>query len=422
MSALRNRRIFPSRHERTEEHGVVVLIRTLLLFESSMYAAVTPVLPHYQHELHASKPAIGVLAAAYAAGMIPGSLIAGWLASRVGVRRTCVSGLLLFAVAIFAFGFGTDIIALDTLRFIQGIGCGLIWGGGLAWVMCVATRERRGEIIGTVFAGAIFGTLLGPVFGTLAVALGTEVVFSLVGLASLGLAAWCIRFADPPAAEATSRTPVRALLTNPRIMLGAWLIVLEACAVGATSTLLPLRLSHFGASGVAIGIIFLLTALISTFLATPLGRVVDRRGAGVVLTFGLTTTAVLLALLPVPQTVVPLAILCVIAIGGPLTAYAIPAMTIITDSAERAAIPVVAASILLNLAWATGETVGAPAAAGLSQATSDALPLLLLAAIMLVTVVPVRRARLRPIHAQPSPDAEAQAEAGEADPVAVASA
>jgi MFS family permease len=150
--------------------------------------------------------------------------------------------------------------------------------------------------------------------------------------------------------------------------------------------------------------------------------VVDRRGAGVVLTFGLTTTAVLLALLPVPQTVVPLAILCVIAIGGPLTAYAIPAMTIITDSAERAAIPVVAASILLNLAWATGETVGAPAAAGLSQATSDALPLLLLAAIMLVTVVPVRRARLRPIHARPSPDAGPQAEAGEADPVAVASA
>lgn len=421
MSALRARRLLPARrrHDDDGADGVVILIRTLLLFESSMYAAVTPVLPHYQHELHASKPSIGVLAAAYAAGLIPGSLLAGWLATRVGVRRTTVFGLLGFAAAIFAFGFGTDIVELDSLRFVQGIACGFIWGGGLAWVISVAKRERRGEIIGTVFAGAIFGTLLGPVLGTLAVAIGTEFVFALVGAASVALAAWSARFPDPPAAEETTRTPFRSLVTNRRIMLGGWLILLEACTVGATSTLLPLRLSHFGASGVAIGIVFLLTALISTFLATPFGRVVDRRGAGVLLTFGLTTTAVLLAVLPLPHSVVVLAILCVIALGGPLTAYAIPAMTIITDSAERAAIPAVVATILLNLAWATGETVGAPAAASLSQATSDAVPLLALAAIMLVTLVPVLRARLGPIHAQPAPEAES-AEPG-SETVAVAS-
>ncbi len=244
----------------------------------------------------------------------------------------------------FAFGFGTQIVTLDALRFVQGMACGFIWGGGLAWVISVAPRERRGEIIGTVFAGAIFGTLLGPVLGTLAVAGGTELVFSLVATASVALAVWSARFPDPPAVEATTGTPLKALVTNRRMMLGAWLILLEACTVGATGTLLPLRLSRFGASGVAIGVVFLLTALISTFLATPFGRVVDRRGSGVLLTFGLTTTAVLLAILPIPQSVVVLAIVCVIALGGPLTAYAIPAMTIITDAAERAGIPVVVAT------------------------------------------------------------------------------
>jgi MFS family permease len=316
MSALRNRGLLPARRQRSEEHGVVVLIRTLLLFESSMYSAVTPVLPHYQHLLHASKPAIGVLAAGYAAGLIPGSLMAGWLATRVGVRRTTVFGLLAFAAAVLPFGFGTQIVTLDALRFVQGMACGFIWGGGLAWVISVAPRQRRGEIIGTVFAGAIFGTLLGPVLGTLAVAGGTKLVFSLVAAASVALAVWGARFPDPPAAEATTRTPLKALVTNRRIMLGAWLIVLEACTVGATGTLLPLRLSRFGASGVAIGVIFLLTALISTFLATPFGRLVDRRGARILLTCGLTTTAVLLAVLPIPQTVLPLAILSVIAHGG----------------------------------------------------------------------------------------------------------
>ena len=70
-----------------------------------------------------------------------------------------------------------------------------------------------------------------------------------------------------------------------------------------------------------------------------------------------------------------LAIVSVIALGGPLTAYTIPALTVITDTAERLGIPLVVATMMLNLAWASGEVIGAPAAANLSQATSDAVPL-----------------------------------------------
>lgn len=71
-----------------------------------------------------------MLAAAYPAGMLPGSLVGGWIATRAGVRRTTVVGLLLFTVAIVAFGFGDNIMVLDGLRFVQGIACGCIWGAG----------------------------------------------------------------------------------------------------------------------------------------------------------------------------------------------------------------------------------------------------------------------------------------------------
>jgi MFS family permease len=258
------------------------------------------------------------------------------------------------------------------------------------------------------------------VLGTLAVGIGTELVFSLVGAVSLGLAAWTLGHSEPPPAESGgNRTPVRALLANPRIMLGSWLILLEACTIGATGTLLPLRLSRFGASGVAIGVIFLLTALASTLLATPIGRLVDRRGAGVPLYAGLTMTAVLLALLPLPQSALLLGVVSVVALGGPLTAYTIPAMSVITESAERAGIALAVATMALNLAWATGETIGAPAAASLSQATSDAVPLLLLAAIMVLTLIPVRRARLtRESAAPPWDEEDTTVEASERVPVA----
>jgi MFS family permease len=378
----------------------VVLVRTLLLFESAMYSAITPVLPHYAHVLGASKPAVGILAGAYPAGIIPGSLLGAWIATRAGVRRTSLIGLLLFAVSIAGFGFGTSIVTLDALRFIQGAGCGFIWGGGLTWVITVAPRERRGAMLGSVIGAAIFGTLIGPVLGILAVTVGTGPVFAVVGASAVALAAWTARHPEPvrqaPSVETSS--PLRDLARSPRIRLGSWLILVEAATIGATSALLPLRLARFGAHSIVVGAVFLLASLMSMAVAGPIGRTVDRRGAGAPLCVGLALTAVLMAVLPLPQSAVLLAIVSVIALGGPLTAYTIPALTLITDSSERLGIPLAVATMMLNLAWAVGEVIGAPAAANLSQATSDAVPLLALSAIMVLTLRPVISARLTPAH------------------------
>ena len=368
----------------------MVLIRVLLGFESVLYSVLTPVLPHYAHAFGASKPAIGVLAASYPAGMIPGALLGGWIATRTGVRRTTVVGLLLFTGAIVAFGFGSDIAALDGLRFVQGIACGCIWGGGLAWVIAIAPRERRGEVLGSVLASAIFGTLIGPLLGTAAVATGTAVVFVCVGGVSLALTAWTLRFPEPPRAALGAGTPLRVLAKDRRMALGCWLILLEACTIGATGTLLPLRLSRFGASGVAIGVAFVLASLLSLLVNPAVGRLVDRRGVLLPLSAGLGATAVLLVLLPVPRSPLALAALTVLTLGGPLTAYGLPAITIMTEAIERIGAALAFGSMLFNLAWATGETIGAPAAATVARATSDAVPLAALAALMLATLVAVR--------------------------------
>jgi hypothetical protein len=74
-----------------------------------------------------------------------------------------------------------------------------------------------------------------------------------------------------------------------------------------------------------------------------------------------------------------------------MTGVMIPAVSTMTDSAERLGIALVVASTLFNLAYAAGETIGAPVAAILSQATSDAVPLLGLGALMLLTLIPARR-------------------------------
>jgi predicted MFS family arabinose efflux permease len=375
------------------DQRTVVLIRVLLGFESVLYSVLTPVLPHYEHAFGASKPAIGVLAAAYPAGMIPGALLGGWIATRAGVRRTTALGLLLFTGAIVAFGFGSDIATLDGLRFVQGIACGCIWGGGLAWVIAISPPERRGAMLGSVFASAIFGTLVGPVLGTVAVATGTGVVFACVGGVSLALTAWTLQHPEPPRAALGAGAPLRVLAKDPRIAIGCWLILLEAGTIGAAGTLLPLRLSRFGASDVAIGVTFVLASLLALRVNPAVGRLVDRCGILLPLSAGLGAMAVLLVLLPLPRSPLVLAGLTVLTLGGPLTAFGLPAVSVMTDAIERIGAALAFGSMLFNLAWATGETIGAPAAASVSRATSDAVPLSMLGALMLATLLVVRLAR-----------------------------
>jgi MFS family permease len=335
-----------------------------------------------------------MLAAGYPAGLVPGALLGGWLAARHGVRRTTLAGLIGFGLAIAGFGFVTTLPALDALRVVQGLFCGLIWGGGLTWVIAAEPVARRGAVIGSVIGAATFGTLLGPLLGTVAVTVGTGPVFGVTGAVALGLAAWAHRHPDPPHAPVPSAilSQLRAALGAGGFGLGAWLITLEAMTFGAANVLIPLRLARFGAPGWEVGAVFVAASAVSTALSPLVGRSVDRRGASLTIALGLGAGAPLLAALVLPGSAPALAVLAVIALGAPLTACMIPAVALMTGATERAAVSLILATTAVNLAYATGEVVGAPVAAGLSQATGDWVPLVLIGALMLASLPLVRRA------------------------------
>jgi predicted MFS family arabinose efflux permease len=139
-----------------------------------------------------------------------------------------------------------------------------------------------------------------------------------------------------------------------------------------------------------------------TPLLPAVGRLSDRRGVARPIGVGLLVSAVFLAVLALPSSVWALAITSIIALGGLLTIWMIPTASLITLAADAAGCALAIATMIIELAWAAGETIGAPAAAGLAGATGDVVPFLVLAALMLSALLVVLK-RARRVAADSSP-------------------
>src|SRR5437773_9139917 len=148
-----------------ELRRLLALVGAIAFVDTIFFAALTPLLPHYVHELGISKAGAGVLQAAYPAGALVGAIPAGLVASRFGVKPTVVVGLCSIAVTSVLFGLADAVWALDAARFLQGLASSFSWTGALAWLVAAAPSERRGQVIGTGFGVAIAGAPVRPVLG-----------------------------------------------------------------------------------------------------------------------------------------------------------------------------------------------------------------------------------------------------------------
>ena len=63
---------------------LLLLVAVLVFVDTMLFAALTPLLPHFAHEFGLSKTRAGALVAAYAAGALIGGLPGGFAAARLG--------------------------------------------------------------------------------------------------------------------------------------------------------------------------------------------------------------------------------------------------------------------------------------------------------------------------------------------------
>ena len=346
---------------------LLILASTMVFFDVAFYSAIAPLLPHYVSEFGLSEAEAGILQGSYAAGTLLAALPAGMLVARIGPRATVLGGLVLFGLSGLAFGFGDSIVLLDAARLTQGAGGALIWSGAFAWLIAEYPPERRGAVIGTAVGTAVAGALFGPLLGGVAAQIGTEPVFGTVAFVAVLLAIAAARTPEVGVSDVQNLRSALAAIGSRPIVIATAFVAAPSLMAGAIEVLVPLRIDDLGGSST------------------------DRVGRRTPFVGGLAACAVAMVGLAVAQTLgVVLAGLFLVAFGSGLSFT--PAITLLSEAGEAARLHEGFAAGLSNIAWASGQVVGALVGGGLASAVGFAAPNLAVAAVLAGTAIYASRA------------------------------
>jgi MFS family permease len=364
---------------------LLFLASAMIFFDVAFFAAIAPLLPEYVDDLGLSKAQAGILSASYAAGTLVASLPAGYVASRIGPRRTVIFGLLTLGVASVVFGFAEQIYLLDATRFVQGVAGALIWSGALTWLITSAPEDRRGSVIGTALGTAVAGALLGPALGAVAGTIGTGPVFSSVLVITVVLALAAARLPETHTPEVQPLRVVVATMLSRPVVEAAIFVAVPSVMFGAIEVLVPLRIDDLGGGHGLIAAGFIVGAALEAMLAPVAGRISDRVGRRTPFVSGLSICALAMVGIAVVATLGQVMGALILTSLGAGLCFA-PALTLISDVAESSNLHQGYAAGLSNMAWASGQVIGGIGGGVVASLTGNAVPSLAIAALLMATV------------------------------------
>ena len=259
---------------------------------------IVALLPGRILKLSASVSDVGILASAYAIPSILLQIPIGNLSDRWGFKLFVMGGYLLCAVSGFLYFFANSAMLYFEGRFLQGIAEVPIWALTPA-LLSIQYASDKGKYMGLYNASLHCGLTTGGLFSIVSHEIwqGNEpfVLFALMGILGAILTALFVKNPDQVNNDkiaAVNTKGIGALLADPKNLVVFSGITLYGAGYGIFITIIPAFLiSAKNASQVSIGIFFALFYIalsVSQFFA---GAWSDRNGRKPAMIFGLSMTA-----------------------------------------------------------------------------------------------------------------------------------
>ena len=243
------------------------------------------VIPLLAAEMTGSYGSASLIFAMFGAGTLIADIPAGFLVSRLGVKKAMLAGVILVALSSIAAGLVSSAFILGVAGFFLGAGRGLVMLSRMTYIT-EATSSERGRAMATVGGMMRVGMLIGPIIGGYtAKYFGFNVTLILSG-AIIGSASAFVSFI---AAESGQVTSVHKM--NPFKTVGNIVIQFKSVFITAGSAVIGLQLlrasrvvivpfwgSAIGLDTVEIGLITGISMGLELTMFYPVGIIMDRFG------------------------------------------------------------------------------------------------------------------------------------------------
>lgn len=339
------------------------LLVTALAFHVDMllYYLLVPLLPRYAAELHLTQMKVGVLFGSYAVALFLATWPVGRMVDRMGRRAPMLWGLLGLGATTLLFALSHQYWLLLVARSLQGVAGAFTWLPGMALLADHYPSEERGKAMGTAFAAANLGVLIGPsLSGFLDFHVGPFAPYAVgIGLVALdALGRWWLLPQEVALAQEPA-IPIKVLLRNRVIRLFAGAMVLGSGLWALLESTLPLDLyRRMHASAPAIGLCFTAAALAHTLTSPWMGHLSDRVGRVKVLRVGLVLVALALPL-PAFMPRVGWVVVAMMLLGSIASFIMSPCSPAVAGEIERMDSKAFASGFaVLNMAYSIGMVLG----------------------------------------------------------------
>jgi MFS family permease len=247
---------------------------------------ISPVLPQYALSFSIPIALVGWAVSAFALSRVFMDIPAGFLADRLGRKRSMVLGLVLIVLSSIGAGTASNYAGLVAARIFGGIGSALYMTSAATWIAQITERASRGQYM-SVYSGLVFaGTAFGPTIGGYTAAhfglpapFFAYAAFALAGLvATLPL--------REPADSSQSGQPkpqlkdtLSVLSDKPFMLVNCAVLALFFLRAGVRGTLVPLYASlNLGLSEDRIGVVLTVAAVTTALSTFPSGWISDKVG------------------------------------------------------------------------------------------------------------------------------------------------